>query len=494
MDNYITCIGKIKFHEKYYDVVKYDALHNSDKLHRMKISHDTLLEYGLEIIEKYDLLKQMIIDKYPYIFIDEYQDTDEHVVKIMSKLQSYSEKIGHKIFVGYFGDSAQNIYQKGVGGRIKLLHQNLKGIDKEFNRRSTQEIITIANNIRNDAIRQDSIYEDCYGGSVKFYKGKWEDIDEFINKYVKQWEATESNPVHCFMLRNKDIARYNHFENIYNLFGQTGAYSGANYEQLNTELLSKDLAKLGAIPRLFFNILELYIGIQDERTFLKKILPSNVCKVVNIDSLKNLINSLKQINGKNLEELIGSVAELYSKDQVEHLRAVMDNLFGDMQDISVEKFKVFLLRSLFPNVKDDKIEEANTVINNLLLVNIEEYILWYQYISDEETGNVRYHTYHGTKGLEFDNILVIMENKFGKRGNTEFFDYFFSNAEKPESDIADMEKYDAVKNLLYVSVTRAIQNLRILYIDDVSTFESGIKKIFGEIHPFKSKLYENRCE
>lgn len=59
----------------------------------MKISHDTLLEYGYRMIEKFDLLKQIIIDKYPYIFIDEYQDTNEKVVKIMNLLDEYSKKL-----------------------------------------------------------------------------------------------------------------------------------------------------------------------------------------------------------------------------------------------------------------------------------------------------------------------------------------------------------------------------------------------------------------
>lgn len=35
-------------------------------------------------------------------------------------------------------------------------------------------------------------------------------------------------------------------------------------------------------------------------------------------------------------------------------------------------------------------------------------------------------------------------------------------------------------------ISRAIQNLRILYIDDISGFEIGIKKIFGEIYYFES--------
>ncbi|WP_207652750.1 hypothetical protein, partial [Clostridium puniceum] len=52
-------------------------------------------------------------------------------------------------------------------------------------------------------------------------------------------------------------------------------------------------------------------------------------------------------------------------------------------------------------------------------------ILWYKYILNEQDGKIIYHTYHGTKGLEFSNIIIIMENAFGR--NREHFDFFFKN-------------------------------------------------------------------
>ena len=68
--------------KKNYKSVIYNSINNSDQIYNMKISHNTMLEYAVELIEQYDVLKQIIIDKYPYIFIDEYQDTDEKIVSI----------------------------------------------------------------------------------------------------------------------------------------------------------------------------------------------------------------------------------------------------------------------------------------------------------------------------------------------------------------------------------------------------------------------------
>lgn len=71
----------------------------------------------IKLYVKYDELKRFIVDKYPYFFIDEYQDTSERVVNILNEIAKYSNKITHPVFVGYFGDSAQNIYDTGIGGK-----------------------------------------------------------------------------------------------------------------------------------------------------------------------------------------------------------------------------------------------------------------------------------------------------------------------------------------------------------------------------------------
>ena len=45
----------------------------------------------------------------------------------------------------------------------------------------------------------------------------------------------------------------------------------------------------------------------------------------------------------------------------------------------------------------------------------------------------------------------------------------------------ELDKYNSAKNLLYVSVSRAIKTLDILYVDDIASCEEGVKSIFGNI-------------
>lgn len=483
LEKYRNCYANIKSRKKGYTSIEYNSIYNSDQLDKMRISHDTLLDYGLKIIERYDLLKQVIIDKHPFIFIDEYQDTDQKVVLIMSYLENYAKKINRKNFIGYFGDTSQNIYDDGVGSKITEIHSGLKSIYKEFNRRSTKEVIEVINKIRNDDIKQESIYEDSEGGSVKFYRGTPDNVKEFIDKYTNKWNATVENQLHCLVLTNKTVAEYSGFSNIYEVFKETDRYKGINYNQLNTELLSNDLSKLGEVPKLIFNIVKLYNSLINNRTPVLEISPrASLFDEMDFKGIKMLVNLLRQNTGRTLDEYIASISATYADGNDKYYKKLIDWIFG-FENITCELFKNHLTEKLFKNISNEDIENAKVTVEKLLGISINEYELWYRFIVEKQGEKVIYHTYHGTKGREFDNVLIIMENAFGRSNN--YFNFFFENIHSSDA-LEDNAKqsFEKIKNLLYVSCSRAIKNLRILYIDDISNFESGIKKIFGQVYLF----------
>lgn len=169
-----------------------------------------------------------------------------------------------------------------------------------FNRRSTKEVIEVINKIRNDSIEQISIYDDCEGGSVKFYKGTSGNVKDLIERYIYEWKITTENQLHCLVLTNKIVAEYSGFKNIYEAFKETDKYKGSNYNQLNTELLSNDLSKLGEIPKLLFNIVRLQNNLVDKTTSVIDITPKeSLFDEMSIEGLRNLIKLLKQYQGKH---------------------------------------------------------------------------------------------------------------------------------------------------------------------------------------------------
>lgn len=472
-----NCLKEIE--NKKYKNIEYTPLFNFDVLHKMKISHDTLLEYGYRMIKKFDLLKQIIIDKYPYIFIDEYQDTDEKVVKIMNLLDEYSKKINHKFYVGYFGDYVQNIYNSGVGELIKELHTDLDNVYKKYNRRSAKEIIEVANKIKKNEFPQESIYEDSDGGTIEFFSGKEEEIKAFLEKVEKEWNITQDSPLHCFILTNKLIAEYSGFQDIYDFFYKSDYYK-KNYNQLTSELFSNDMTKLGSIPSFFFRIIKFLNDLQNEKTFVTDIF-SKVYRGKNLKQLRTLKKIMVEIRNSKKETLndyLEKIFELYNRNEDLDYKKIVKNVF-QIEDISLENIKKYIIQELF----DDEYENNINEVENFLKIEINQYFNWYRYLIEEKGEKIYYHTYHGTKGREFENVVIIMENSFGRNNKNLFFDFFKNYNKKIEEK--DLKKHNEARNLLYVSVTRAIKNLKIFYIDDISEFSGNIKKVFGDIKKFQ---------
>ena len=448
------CLLKIQNKQVGYNEVIYDSKYNTDRLYKMRISHDTLLEYSCKLIINNPQMCRIIIDNYPYILIDEYQDTSENVIKIMKTLDDYAKSHKRNFVVGYFGDSVQNIYPDGVGNQLNEIHSGLEQISKKFNWRSRFEIITVANRIRNDEIQQVPIDDKYIGGTVKFYHGAGNQESSFIKKYQNKWED-----VHVFSFKNEEIAELSGFKNLYNVFKKV--YSGNKYDLLTSELLSKDLKKLGKVQLTLYHLLHVLIGVQDENNRINSVLNLEKMKR-NFVELKKLVDQLKNINGDSLNDLLQNIGLELENRNNHYLMMVFSDIFEIDKPLSMES----LINKFKQDLFDHEIDE--TIFEEFLNIEFRELCNWFNYIN----GNNNYHTFHGTKGLEFENVVVIMKEKNG-RSKIDFKDYFKSY-DSPKENIE-------TRNLLYVVVTRAISNLRILYIDDIDEIKMNIEKIFGDV-------------
>ena len=111
------------------------------------LHHDDILYFSYKLIEENPFIITVIKSKFPYIFIDEFQDTNP----IQSKIISRIKEIG--VIVGVIGDKAQSIY--GFQGATPNDFDNfISPRTTQYtiyqNRRSTSSIIDVLNYIRED--------------------------------------------------------------------------------------------------------------------------------------------------------------------------------------------------------------------------------------------------------------------------------------------------------------------------------------------------------
>lgn len=487
-ERYEQCLKKIEQGE--YKAVRYDAMYNKDRLDIMRISHDTLLEYSFMLVDKYPQMCRILLDSYPYILIDEYQDTSPVVVKIMNKIQTYSKNTHRPVFIAYFGDSIQNIYEDGVGGKLKDFHPDLIEVKKEYNRRSYQEIIDVANSIRKDDIKQESIYQDCTGGEVEFYGGAKEDIDVFIQQKKTEWEINKENPLHCLFSTNEQVAKYSEFYPLYDIMKKAKIYKNSNYTQINSELLSHDLKKLGDATLLLYRIMDLIIKVNTPKMGIYEILTEEERKI-SLKELREIIKKLQSIKGNNsereevstLETVLNTLIEMHNSTSIKILKCIIKRVL-DVEEDEKKNFSLSLIRRkmmrmlsdrYYKNKNENEDEETVELVNQLLGLDVSVLENWYFYIIGSGKKEINYHTFHSTKGLEYRNVLVILESGFGRK--KDIFKNFLKNIDKMEM----VEECDEARNLLYVVVTRAIQKLAILYVDDMEEIKEQVEKVFGKV-------------
>lgn len=483
--------------------VNYDSKINTDRLHYMKFSHDTLLEYGLKLVETYPALCRIIIDSYPYFFIDEYQDTHSNVVKFVKTIHDYAIEKNKDWVVGYFGDTAQSIYDDGVGRNIADLHDRLINVDKIFNRRSHQKIIDVANKIRADEVVQEPIFEERNNGSVHFFYNSSEDklttAKQFLAEYKNELitdngEARdideEKSKIHCLVLTNKLMASFNGFEDVYDVYSKSTIY----HKELNTQVLSQQLEKLHPTVLTIYHFVKLYQDIQQSVVSYYSIFGAS-SKNIAFSKASLVIRELKNNEVVSFKDWVDLIIErLENSDAKEVLGKVLINRANYEQGTvaAADIFQSILLENINALMNEDSEDEARAKdkANSVLALPISSLINWANFIDGLETDEISYHTYHGTKGEEYKNVAIILEHSFGRMNKDKFKNYFKvvqQSAEERERLLAvpdTEEKYINTQNLLYVACSRAIKNLRVLYLDDISEIESGIKAIFGESKPW----------
>ena len=451
----------------------YNPVQNRDKLENYVISHDTLLLYCKNIITNQDILKRLFSDRYPYILIDEYQDTDEKVVAIIDSIREYSNS-RKKLVVGFFGDSLQNIYGSGIG--VLPNKEKYKSIEKVFNRRSSKQIVELIEKIRNDDFGQQSIYTDFDNGSYNFYiSGDDFNIDAFLQ------EKHLINNTACLLMKNDDISKARGFDEILSVLKKFPRFSGANFENVSNEFLQKNLQHMGWFLREILTFIDFIQRAGDDNSTVREIVQFATPhkSTLTFAEMKQFINSLRELNLSTLiiDKCIDEIANIQEPISG---NAILKKIFliDDTAENILLNIKNRAYDYFYYSQDSEESEREMTVVDDFFNLDISQFIKWYNYIFDDsKQESISYYTLHGSKGLEFDNVVVVLQDNFARKND--YCKYYFENYGNP--DCLD-KRFSEVRNLLYVACSRAKLNLHVIYICSLQeSILENIESIFDDI-------------
>ena len=111
------------------------------------ISFEDILYLSYLLINRYPNIYHLIKARYPYVFVDEFQDTVPFVMDLLSRLGNEGT------IIGVVGDKAQSIYDF-LGATVQQFNgfsvPGMQDYEIRGNRRSTKQIIDLLNVIRTD--------------------------------------------------------------------------------------------------------------------------------------------------------------------------------------------------------------------------------------------------------------------------------------------------------------------------------------------------------
>lgn len=409
------------------------------------LDFDDLLMLPIKLFKENPEVLKEYQERFRYILIDEYQDTNEAQYNLVKMISAKYKNIC------VVGDNDQSIYSFRGSNYRNILnfendYENPKVIILEENYRSTKNILNAANCVikNNKQRKEKNLWTDnIVGEKIKYYRA----IDEkdeayYVVKEIKKLIEQGS--------KKDDIA----------ILYRTNAQS----RNIEDELLRETIPYKVVGSLNFYNRKE----IKDLTAYLKLIYNQyddiSLTRIINVPkrgigskTIDKLVEKATD-EKKSIYEVIESGKELNFKKQIETLKQIAENsslteLVDNVLELTGLKASLVAENSIEADVRLENLEEFKSITKTFEerngLVSLEDFLMEISLVTDvteqKQTSDlVTLMTVHSAKGLEFDNVFIIgLEEGIFPHSNS------FESQDSLEEE----------RRLCYVAITRAKKRL-----------------------------------
>ncbi|MCR4717647.1 MAG: UvrD-helicase domain-containing protein [Lachnospiraceae bacterium] len=461
------------------------------------LDFDDILYKTVELFEHHPEVLEYWQERFKYIMVDEYQDTNAVQFLFVKKLASKYKNIC------VVGDDDQSIYKFRGADIRNILDFNSYFPDAtiiklEQNYRSTSNILNVANSvIRNNSGRMDKTLftENGEGEKTAFscYEDNYKEA-EGIAKIIKKLSADTSN-YSDFAVLNRTNAQSRVFEEKfmeydipYKIVGGVSFYARMEIRDIIAYMkLVHNICDDQAMKRII-NVPRRGIGLTTIDKLNSYAIENGICLYDAACSVGKISDIKKAAASKILSfvQMIESFRDIAESGKVSELYAKILEETGYVENLTIEGTD---------EAKDRirNIEELNSKIvnyeENASESNLDEFLSEVALISEVDSlssdNAVTVMTIHSAKGLEFENVFLsgLEEGVFPSYIVTEY---------------GDDEEIEEERRLFYVAATRAKKRLFIsvakkraingmTQYNDISRFVKEIDSDLLDLAPSFSK-------
>lgn len=492
-----SLISKIKEEDlsvKEYEYINKNFAEIYEKYNR-NLKSNNAMDFSDILINTYNLLKlphilERIQDKYRYVMIDEYQDTNNLQYKIIDLIARKN------LNLCVVGDENQSIYGFRGANISNILnfeknYSNSKIIKLEENYRSTSVILEAANEVikNNKSSKDKKLWTQNENGELIQVLECDNGRDE-VNKIIDiiREEHSKGVPYKDITILYRTNAQSRIFEegflryNIpHKVFGGISFYARAEIkdivaylsvianpkDELNlTRILNVPKRKLGdkGLEKIVEFARENKLSLLESLNYINDIAGLNSVTKEKLMELYNIIKDYQEmVSYETTSEIVNGLIEKIG--YLDYVQENYDNYETRLENIDEFKNSILELENIVGDLR------LNEYLENISLVSATDDL-------EESNDYVKLMTIHNSKGLEFPIVFIVgFENEI-----------FPGN--KALNDDNELEEE---RRLCYVAITRAEKKLYLSYSH--LRFIYGVDKLMTKsifLKEIPTKLYEEK--
>lgn len=450
------------------------------------LGHEDILQLADFLLQNRPLFRRVVALNFPFVFIDESQDTFPSVVKSFKEVEAQMRR---KFCLGFFGDPMQAIFMRGSGDIP--LEDHWRAITKPENFRCAKQILDVANAVRaqGDGMEQVRGLHERVDGELKPVEGsaRMFVLPNTLNRIealarIRAWSAATNNDegwttpdiaLKILVIVHRMAANRLGFGGIYSALNDKTSEGMKQGMQDGTgwpvrPLLSFALPIVAAVKAgnefAAMNLL---------RKFSPRLAPGALTGRRAAAVLRELHAAMSRLVAM-LDEAgttIGDIALHLCDTGLFEFDDRYARVLGFVRDVADAAHE--------PEAADAVPAEglsSDAAMAKFFKCSVQELWPYERYVSEGSP----YATQHGVKGAQFERVMVVMDEEESDY-RTYNYERVFASAEARAADRAralggDENTWSRTLRLLYVCCTRAQRGLVLTFFvaDPTTTLENVV--------------------